>query len=212
MGINVGAFIAPILTGWLAEQVFGTADMPAYKIVFIAAGIGMLVSLVWFWFGRAQLQGHRRRQPARRQTDARADVAGRRAASAIPVIYFLLRSWAPTALQCVLIGAVRRAWRSCCWSKASANGAVARDKVIAMLIIFAFNILFWMFFEQAGSSFTFLADKIVNRDLGGWIFPTALVPDGQLDRDHRAGADHRLDLGRAGPRTIRRSRASSASA
>ena len=47
------------------------------------------------------------------------------------------------------------------------DGAVARDKVIAMLIIFAFNILFWMFFEQAGSSFTFLADKIVDRDLFG---------------------------------------------
>jgi len=53
------------------------------------------------------------------------------------------------------------------------NGAVARDKVIAMLIIFAFNILFWMFFEQAGSSFTFLADQIVNRDLGFMTFPTA---------------------------------------
>ena len=35
-----------------------------------------------------------------------------------------------------------------------------------MLIIFAFNILFWMFFEQAGSSFTFLADQIVDRDFG----------------------------------------------
>jgi POT family proton-dependent oligopeptide transporter len=30
-----------------------------------------------------------------------------------------------------------------------------------------------MFFEQAGSSFTFLANNIVNRDLGGFIFPTA---------------------------------------
>jgi POT family proton-dependent oligopeptide transporter len=53
---------------------------------------------------------------------------------------------------------------------------VQRDKVIAMLIIFAFNVLFWMFFEQAGSSFTFLADKIVDRDLfgaGGFVFPNA---------------------------------------
>ena len=31
MGINAGAFIAPVLTGWLAEQVFGTSAMPAYK-------------------------------------------------------------------------------------------------------------------------------------------------------------------------------------
>ena len=53
------------------------------------------------------------------------------------------------------------------------DGTVARDKTIAMLIIFAFNILFWMFFEQAGSSFTFLADQIVDRDLGGFLFPMA---------------------------------------
>jgi POT family proton-dependent oligopeptide transporter len=33
--------------------------MPAYKVVFIAAGIGMLLSLVWFWFGRSAAQGHR---------------------------------------------------------------------------------------------------------------------------------------------------------
>jgi POT family proton-dependent oligopeptide transporter len=45
--------------------------------------------------------------------------------------------------------------------------------VIAMLIIFAFNVMFWMFFEQAGSSFTFLAENIVNREFGDWTFPTA---------------------------------------
>jgi proton-dependent oligopeptide transporter, POT family len=34
-----------------------------------------------------------------------------------------------------------------------------------------FNVLFWMFFEQAGSSFNFLAQNIVDRDFSGWIFP-----------------------------------------
>jgi POT family proton-dependent oligopeptide transporter len=42
-----------------------------------------------------------------------------------------------------------------------------------MLILFAFNILFWMFFEQAGSSLNFLAEHIVNRSMfNGWEFPT----------------------------------------
>src|ERR671913_230220 len=54
MGINAGALVAPVLTGWLAEQVFGTSTTPAYKYVFIASGVGMLISLVWFWFGRWQ--------------------------------------------------------------------------------------------------------------------------------------------------------------
>jgi POT family proton-dependent oligopeptide transporter len=31
--------------------------------------------------------------------------------------------------------------------------------------------MFWMFFEQAGSSFTFLADKIVDKNIFGFAFP-----------------------------------------
>src|SRR4249919_1764869 len=50
MGINLGAFIAPILTAALAARLMGgTAALPAYKVVFITAGIGMLISLIWFW-------------------------------------------------------------------------------------------------------------------------------------------------------------------
>jgi POT family proton-dependent oligopeptide transporter len=49
---------------------------------------------------------------------------------------------------------------------------VQLDKIFAMLILFVANILFWMFFEQAGSSFSFLAEKIVDRKMfGGWEFP-----------------------------------------
>ena len=169
MGINLGAFLAPILTGWLAERMFGgTPDLPAYKVVFIAAGVGMLISLLWFWFGRHQLKGIG--APA-----SGAEGLGRvllvlvGAVVAIPVYYFLLTidagvlNWILIALFVapaimLLVEGVR-------------EGAVQRDMVIAMLIIFGFNVLFWMFFEQAGSSFNFLAQNIVERDLGGWIFP-----------------------------------------
>ncbi len=169
MGINAGALIAPILTGWLAERMFGgSPDMPAYKVVFIASGIGMLISLVWFWFGRRQLAGIGR--PAEGSGGIqRVAFTLLGTLAAIPVIYFLLAidasqlQWLLTALfvaLCVLI--LREGFR---------DGAVRRDMAIAMLIIFAFNVLFWIFFEQAGSSFNFLAQNIVNRDFGGWIFP-----------------------------------------
>jgi len=39
-------------------------------------------------------------------------------------------------------------------------------------LLFTFNVLFWMFFEQAGSSFNFLAQNIVDRQMFGWEFPT----------------------------------------
>jgi POT family proton-dependent oligopeptide transporter len=173
MGINLGAMIAPLLTGWLAERMFGgTVEMPAYKVVFLSAGVGMLVSLVWFWFGRRQLEGIGR--------PPEADGGGKQkvlyvllgAIVAIPGIYLLLSIEATTlqwyvlfpmfALLCVflLVEGVR-------------EGPVQRDRAIAMLIIFTFNILFWIFFEQAGSSFTFLADKIVDKHVFGFDFPVA---------------------------------------
>ncbi len=71
MGINMGAFIAPIITGWLATSLFGTDAAPAYQYVFGAAGVGMLISLVWFYFGRRQLQDIGR--PAGRSPGPRAD-------------------------------------------------------------------------------------------------------------------------------------------
>ena len=169
MGINLGAMLAPWLTGLLAERVMGgTPEMPVFKVVFLASGVGMLISLVWFWFGRSQLQGIGRPLPG---TEGKGRVVATAicALVAIPVIYFLLSigagalQWILTLLfigLCVLI--LREGFR---------DGPVRRDMAIAMLIIFVFNVLFWCFFEQAGSSFNFLAQNIVNRDFGGWVFP-----------------------------------------
>ena len=170
MGINTGAFIAPILTQLLAQKVFGDDAMPSYKIVFIAAGIGMLVSLVWFAIGRRQLKGIGA-PPADAPGLQRVVLVVLGAICVVPVAYFLLAVGADT-LQAVLsvlfvILAVML------MIEGIKGGKVARDKVIAMLVIFAFNVMFWMFFEQAGSSFTFLADNIVNRNLGAFEFPTA---------------------------------------
>lgn len=170
MGINAGAFIAPILTQILAQRVFGTEAMPAYKIVFIASAIGMLISTVWFWLGRGQLKGVGA-PPVGGESMGRVLVVTIGALCVIPIVYFLLALGAQK-LQ-VILTIMFVGLSIMLLIEGVKNGAVARDKVIAMLIIFAFNILFWMFFEQAGSSFTFLADNIVNRDLSGWTFPTA---------------------------------------
>ena len=167
MGINAGAFFAPIITGLLAEKL-GNPAMPAYKAVFLAAGIGMLISTVWFWFGRRQLGGIGR-PPAGAEGIGRVLAVVVGVAVSIPIVYFLMSIdasivlWILAALfvglcVMVLVEGVR-------------EGKVSRDRSLAMLIIFVFNVLFWMFFEQAGSSFNFLAQHIVDRNLGSWEFP-----------------------------------------
>jgi POT family proton-dependent oligopeptide transporter len=172
MGINAGAFLAPILTQVLAQKVFNVNDTPAYKVVFIASGIGMLISLVWFAIGRRALNGI-----GAPEADARSPMrmvyVALGAVAVIPVMYLLLKAGAANlqvVLSILFLGLVVMLM-----IEGIRDGKVARDKTIALLIIFAFNILFWMFFEQAGSSFTFLADNIVNRAgaLGMTEFPTA---------------------------------------
>src|SRR5690606_15131903 len=117
--------------------------LPAYKVVFIASGLGMVASLVWFWLGRDQLKGIGA-APANATGLGRTLLVALGAVAAIPLYYFLLTieagvlNWILIALFVVpalmlLLEGIR-------------EGKVQRDMVIAMLIIFGFNVLFWMFF------------------------------------------------------------------
>lgn len=170
MGINAGAFISPIITEYLARKVFNVGDMPAYKVVFIASGIGMLISLVWFAIGRRTLKGIG--APAEGTEGlGRVVYVALGALCAIPIFYYLLSMEATNLL--IILAALFAILAVLLLVEGVSHGKVARDKVIAMLLIFIFNMLFWMFFEQAGSSFTFLAENIVNRDFGWAVFPTA---------------------------------------
>lgn len=169
MGINAGALVAPLLTGWLASELTNTPMEQNYKAVFFATGAGMLISLLWFWFGRRDL-GEIGRPPADRKGVSSMLMVLVGSAVAVPIIYFLLSRVGAEPLQYVL-SALFVGLGVMLLAEAMREGKVSRDKVIAMLLLFTFNILFWCFFEQAGSSFNFLAQNIVNRDFGGWEFP-----------------------------------------
>ena len=203
MGINAGALVSPLITGWLAGVITDTPMVQNYKVVFATTGIGMLISLVWFWFGRRQLGGIGR-PPAERNGGKSLLGVLVGVAVAVPVVYFLMAGgfaeWVAKALlrigviapalstagvldfEKTLPAATVLAWilgllfiglSAMLLVLGMRDGKVSRDKVIAMLLLFLFNVLFWMFFEQAGSSFNFLAENIVNRKMfGGWEFPT----------------------------------------
>jgi POT family proton-dependent oligopeptide transporter len=170
MGINLGAMVSPVITEYLARKVFNIGDTPAYKVVFIASGVGMILSFIWFMIGRSMLKGIGVPHEAK-PNHMRVAYVALGALCAIPLIYYVL-SLGDVVIQSIL---------SVCFVglcialliEGFKDGKVARDKVIAMLIIFVLNLLFWMFFEQAGSSFTFLAEKLTNRNAFGFEFPVA---------------------------------------
>ena len=170
MGINAGAFVAPLLTGWLASYFTDTPLQQNYRLVFAAAGIGMVLSLLWFWFGRRGLRGVGRPAP---EAASRLRVlwvfAG--VVIAVPIVYWLLSQIGAIGLQW-LLGLLFIGVATMLIVEAARHDAVQVQRVIAMMIIFAFNLLFWMFYFQLGTSFNFLAENMVDRKMfGGWEFP-----------------------------------------
>ena len=133
MGINLGALLAPLITQYLAKKVFGIDDMPSYKIVFIAAGIGMIFSLIWFYIGRSQLKGIGLPQDHQGSLRNVSIVLVLGVLVGIPVFYFLLTIDA-TILQVILM-ALLVGPAIMLFAEGVKEGKVARDKVIAMLII-----------------------------------------------------------------------------
>ncbi len=170
MGINAGALVAPLLTGWLATYFTANPMQQNFRLVFAAAGVGMLVGLAWFWFGRRRLQQVGRPAPGAGSI-ARVGWVVLGAIAAVPLIWLLLSRVGADGLQW-LLGLLFLAVATMLLVEAARVDRVQVHRVLAMLIIFAFNVLFWMFYYQFGTSFNFLAENIVDRVMpGGWVFP-----------------------------------------
>ncbi len=173
MGINLGGMLSPLVTGWLASEIFGTPQHQNYKAVFGAAGVGMILSTIWFYLGRAQLKGIGavpEDKPAGKMLAY--VIAG--IVVAVPAVYFLMAGMGAQTLAWVL-GALFIIVAGMLLMEGKQNGTIQLHRVYALLLLFGFNVTFWMFFEQAGSSFNFLAQNLVNRDVFGdasFIFPT----------------------------------------
>src|SRR5690348_17555280 len=101
MGINAGALIAPVLTSILANKVFGTPGHHSYNVVFAASGVGMLISLVWFWFGRRQLGPVGRPSPEM-ANPMRVVYVAIGVLVAIPLVYLLMDRAGAVVLQWLL--------------------------------------------------------------------------------------------------------------
>jgi len=163
MGINAGAMVSPIVTQWLASTLSETPMLDNYKAVFGAAGIGMLISYVWFYFGRRQLKGLGAIEKTPARTKNLIYVIIGSVVSIVPV--YILMAYAGAQVLAWILFALFIVLAFMLISHAKKEGKIALDKVVACLIMFIFNVIFFMFFEQAGSSFTFLAQNIVDRSI-----------------------------------------------
>ncbi len=170
MGINLGAFWSPIVCGLLGEKL-------GWHFGFSAAAVGMTFGLAQFIHGQRHLG-------AAGLPKGRASEAEPARASLVKRDYVEVVVWAAAA--CALVFAVLAAWSLLGPWLVSASTTVKSALVLAILGVFsfqlfrgsdraevlklvslivlcAFNIFFWMGFEQAGGTMTLFADKQTER-------------------------------------------------
>jgi proton-dependent oligopeptide transporter, POT family len=180
MGVNLGAFLAPLVAGTLGEKV-------GWHYGFAAAGVGMCFGLGQFLIGQGRLGGAGMREGRARldRSDA-LQIVGISLAM-IPLVYLVMFAWdfvgplwgalpfaAKTLAVFVIVGALWFAGRKP--ASAADREPMTREewqRIVAILIMGFFVIFFWMGFEQAGGTMNLFADKLTDRHLGTWEIPAS---------------------------------------
>ena len=164
MGINAGAFFAPILCASIIGARFGN------QYGFLTAGIGMILGILVFQI-RAGMLGHIGRPPADRQSLKPVLIVLAGAVLMVPFIYFLLSKSA--VLGYVMVGLMLLLVAYFVVSGLRSGDRIQLQRYIAMLTLFMANCLFWALFEQAGSSLNFFARDFVDAPFHFTLFQSA---------------------------------------
>jgi len=164
IGVNLGAFLATTVVAEVGNR-FG------YDKGFLLAGIGMVLGSIIFVFGQKHYQGEG--LPPNRAdlfkpsfgflSKFHITILGTLAT--IP-IFFLLLNNSDVVGYLLLLTAVYVIFTLI--SAGIAGGNILRDRMIVLILLMLFNIVFWACFEQAGSSLTLFADRNVDRHFMGF--------------------------------------------
>ena len=169
MGINIGAFTATLLCGYLGEEI-------GWAWGFGAAGIGMLVGLIIFLWGQKYLEGLAE-PPSEKYKEKKVGITFENWAY-ISGIVMVLTTWflvQNSQLVGQLLGGFGfifiGAWLIYALFRCDPE---ERDRLIVVGILILFSLIFWALFEQAGSSLNILTDRGVDRVIFGWEVPASM--------------------------------------
>ena len=174
MGINIGAFLSPFVAGTLGEKA-------GWPYGFLAAGIGMLLGVLWFHVKRNTLEGLG--LPPKAYKEGRTDLNSRDwidvliyVIGCVALVVGVMLFWSNTGDLVHLIvgwgfGGAGALFLGYSIFKGT-NGPTEWSRVFVILILAFFNIVFWAGFEQAGGTFNLFAQENTNRVVGGFEIPT----------------------------------------
>lgn len=170
IGINIGALLATTVVAFVGET-YG------FEYGFALAGLGMLLGLFIFWGGREKYN----HVPNIDITQAgREKWLGMERWKTITVLSLLLipLSYVLISKNEILQYLLIIVFLYVAFQLITAGikeGPIWRDRMIALVIMMIVNIVFWSFFEQAGTSLTLFADRNVSREIFGWLMPASMT-------------------------------------
>jgi POT family proton-dependent oligopeptide transporter len=168
MGINLGAFLAAFVCGTLGERV-------GWHWGFGSAAVGMLAGLALYVTFRDRLLGTIGAPPPdRANLTVPTIAAGIAAAAAVAVGY---HTGALGSLAGLVVGrgtALVLTVLAVAWAVRFVGrlAPAERGPTITIFVFMLFNAVFWLAFEQAGSSLNLFTDARTDRLLGGFEVPT----------------------------------------
>jgi len=210
MGINLGAFIGPLIAGWLALR-YG------WRVGFLAAAVGMPLGLLQFWLSRGRLGGAGDMPTARTGRRSRARLGGARHCDGgtrrggrVAAQRHDCRQSCTTGQEC-RVRAGRHGGRVLSLPVLRRRARPdERRRVQVVLVMFVACALFWSGFEQAGSSMNLFAKRHTDRFIGGFEIPAGWFQSVQpafvilfAPVSRRSGSDWRGVISIRGPVQVR---------
>ena len=173
LGINVGAFTAPLICGWIATAY-------SWQLAFSVAGFGMLLGLLQYALGRARLgaAGVAVPRPATTQQRRQALIGLAAAVLAITVVFaaaatmlgFTAAVISATVTVVVVIIAIGAFWMLL---RKIPEGSTERRHLRAFLLLFIATVVYFTLSSQAGSTITEFTQDWVDRGIGSFTVPTS---------------------------------------
>jgi POT family proton-dependent oligopeptide transporter len=172
MGINVGALVAPLVTGYLGERV-------GWHWGFGAAGIGMVIGLITFRMRQNDTLGPIGTKPTgtpEQQNRVRLYALIGLAVVAVIVAMAMLGVFTinpvsvATQMRNVIL-AMAVIYFAYLFFGAGLTGE-EKKRIAVIGVLFVFAIVFWSAFEQAPTSLNLFARDFTDRNLFGWEVPT----------------------------------------
>ncbi len=175
MGINLGALIAPLIVGYLGEDI-------NWHLGFAVAGVGMLIGLAQYmagWRGLGSV-GAVAPNPATRPERRRAGVQAVVAAAATVIVVglalgvFGLSIADITVLFTVVVVAIAVVyfWRL---FKQPQLTSVDRDRLWAFVFLFLAAVVFWAIYDQGGSTINEFVSAYTDMDVGAFAVPISWI-------------------------------------